>query len=101
LYVEEDGKEKTIFNDEFNLMEMAAKTEELSLMRTSSFADIIDYKWDTYGRSHHFFGLFMHLYYLTMFTLYIKKAYYQNNDKPIFLILMTTGIIYPTFYEIV
>lgn len=75
MFVEEDGKEKTIFNEEINLMEMAATTEELTLVCTSSFADVIQYKWDTYGRSHHFFGLLMHLYYITVFTLYVIKAY--------------------------
>lgn len=80
-------------------MEIAAKTEELSLTITSSVADVIDYKWDTYGRSHHFLGLAMHLYYIVVFTLYVIKAYLQDNDSKIWLILLTTGIIYPSFYE--
>ena len=82
-------------------MEMASKTEELDLVITSSFADVIEYKWDTYGRSFFFLGLFFHLYYIVVFTLYVIKAYLQNDDSKIFLILMASGVIYPSGYEVV
>jgi len=101
MFIEENGKGKTIFNESISLMDQASVTEELSLVCTSSFADVIDYKWETYGRSHHFFGLFMHLYYIVVFTLFVIKAYLQDDDNILFLILLCTGIVYPSLYEFV
>jgi len=82
-------------------MDMASTTEELTLTCTPSFADLIDYKWSTYWRKHHFLGLFFHMYYVVVFTLYVIKAYLQNNDSKIFLILMLSGMIYPSVYEFI
>ena len=101
MFVEGEGKIRIMFNDDISLMDMASTTEELDLVVTSSFGDVIDYKWDTYGRSHHFFGYFMHLYYIVVFSLYVIKAYLQDNDSKIFLILYMTGTIYPSIYEFV
>jgi hypothetical protein len=101
MFVEGEGKNRIMFNDDISLMDMASTTEELDLVITSSFGDVIDYKWVTYGRSHHFFGYFMHLYYITVFSLYVIKAYLQDNDSKIFLILYMTGTIYPSLYEFV
>ena len=56
-------------------MDVASQTEELSLVVTQAFGDIIDYKWETYGRKHHFLGLTMHLFFVVVFTLYVIKAY--------------------------
>jgi len=85
-------------------MEMAAGTEELSLVITESFDDIISHKWESYGRKHHFLGLFMHVYYLVVFTLYVIKAYIQHNGEKVdlvYLILLISGMIYPTIYEFI
>jgi hypothetical protein len=48
-------------NADMSFMKIVSESEELDIFNTDSINDIIDFKWDSFGRSHHMVGCMNHL----------------------------------------
>lgn len=58
------------------------------------------FKWDKYGRNHHFIGCVMHLFYTLILIIYVKQSYLvESENQLIYAILIAVGIIYPALYD--
>ena len=62
-------------------MHLCQDTEELEIFDTPSLQQVIQYKWDTYGRQHHVLGCAMHMLYTLILIIYVKNAYLVENDQ--------------------
>ena len=68
-------------NEGVSLMHLCQDTEELEIFDTPSLQQVIQYKWDTYGRQHHVLGCAMHMLYTLILIIYVKNAYLVVNDQ--------------------
>lgn len=70
------------------------------MFNTICIQDILEFKWNEYGRAHHFTGMSMHLFYTLMIIIYVKNAYIKETTmQPAYTILLALGVIYPGLYE--
>ena len=76
-YIKEDpeSKEKVEMNEDISMVSLLSETEELEVFHTDSIQQMLDYKWETFGKDHHILGCFMHLFYTLMVILYVKDCY--------------------------
>ena len=76
-------------------------TNELKLFDAESVDTLVDYKWKTYGRAHHSFGLTMHIFYVFSVIAYVKQVYIEESPYAlIFNLLIAVGVAYPAYYDI-
>ena len=81
-------------------MNLGGETDELEIFETESLQQVIQFKWDTYGRKHHLFGCMMHMFYTFILITYVKNAYLiENENQMIYAILIAVGILYPALYD--
>jgi hypothetical protein len=82
-------------------MELCKDSDELKLFDSDSVDSLINYKWDTYGRAHHSFGLTMHIFYVFSVIAYTKKVYIEDHDDALlYNTLIGIGVAYPAYYDI-
>ena len=69
-----EGKDGEIVyhNDDISLMQLCGETEELEIFETDAMQQVIQFKWDKYGRNHHLLGCVMHLFYTFILIVYVK-----------------------------
>lgn len=93
---------KIFTNKGMSLLEMANDADELEIFEARNFQDVIQFKWDSFAYMIHLRGCLLHLYYVFILILYVNKIYIQNQleSKHVYSVLLVTGIIYPTFYEL-
>lgn len=98
---EADGS-KTFVNKGQSLLEMANEADELEIFEAANFQDVIAFKWDTFAYMIHLRGCLLHLYYVFILIIYVDKVYIQNDleSKRVYSLILITGIIYPTCYEL-
>jgi hypothetical protein len=53
-------------------MSLCGETEELPIFETDAMQQVIQFKWDKYGRNHHLLGCVMHLFYTFILIVYVK-----------------------------
>jgi hypothetical protein len=102
MYIRETQEGEIEFvNEDVSLMQLCGDTEELEIFNTESLQQVIQYKWDKYGRNHHLLGCIMHLFYTIIMIVYVKNSYLiENEDQVIYAILLAIGILYPALYDI-
>jgi hypothetical protein len=83
-------------------MRLLKDTEELEMFDTEVIQEIIEYKWMTYGRSHHMMGLAMHFVYTFTLTLYVNEVYLvpDNEYTGMYTVMLGLGLLYPMSYEL-
>lgn len=69
FHITADGEKK---KEDINLMTLCAETEEIEIFQTDALCQLIEFKWVSYGRAHHFFGCMMHLFYTAVFIVYVN-----------------------------
>jgi hypothetical protein len=62
---EEDGQ----------IIEAIANSEELEIFQVDVVKDLIDYKWKAFAASVHWFGWLIHMLYILALQMYIAKVY--------------------------
>jgi len=86
-----------------NFMSLCQGSTELDIFETTTLSELIQFKWQTYGRRHHFFGYSMHIVYVTILVMYINVVYIKNtgtdDDKKLYAYLLGCGMLYPLIYE--
>jgi hypothetical protein len=88
-------------NEDINIMSLCEETEELDVFATKAMQDIIQYRWDTYGKQFHLTGLFFTMTYIASVILYVIEAYIESDSEhqKKFLIFLNAGLVYPVVYE--
>ena len=73
MYISE-GKDglNEYFNEDVSLMTICGDTEELEVFETDALQQVIQFKWDKYGKNHHLLGCIMHLFYTLIIIIYVK-----------------------------
>merc|ERR1712238_260360 len=57
------------------LMNAVADSDELSIFTTDMIMDMIDYKWESFAKTQHLIGGFIHVCYVVVLILYINKTF--------------------------
>ena len=84
-------------------MELCTDGDELDIFNAKVLQQLIEYKWQAYGRQHHLVGCCMHFIYLFIFTLYVNNACIEisTRDSDIYYAtLLGIGLIYPACYDL-
>jgi uncharacterized membrane protein YesL len=83
------------------MMEICSDSDELELFHSDAMQNFVKYKWETYGRQHHKFGLMMHIFYVISLILYVHQVYMLESEYTlVFNCLLFIGILYPAYYDI-
>lgn len=84
-----------------SLMELLASTDDLDIFDTKVVTDYIHFNWDNYASHVHFFGAFIHLIYVTTFSIYVHMVF-QRRDytfRSHLIIIMFISLLYPMLYD--
>ena len=81
MHIVEDENRKIIVNEGMSLMNLCGDADELNIFDTESLNQVIKFKWDSYGKSHHFLGCFMHFFYTLILIIYVKNAYIEVSEN--------------------
>ena len=82
-------------------MDLCQDSDELKLFDADSVESLITYKWETYGRAHHAFGLMMHCFYVFSVIAYVNQVYIKDDHHTLlYNVLIGIGIVYPAYYDI-
>ena len=74
---------KTMINEDINIMEYFADSDELSMFKTSPIQSFIEFKWHSFGQQHHFLGAVVRFLYVMLLVLYVLEVYVLNpNEEP-------------------
>jgi hypothetical protein len=60
---------------------------------------LIEYKWETFGRKHHFIGCCMHFVNVGLIIAYISLSYFTTPDDNVSIVMLGLSVCYPFFYE--
>lgn len=99
FYITDDGKWK---NQDINLMSLCADSEEIEIFQAASLQQLIDFKWVSYGRYHHFFGCMMHILYTVVFAVYVSQGCMVETEgwhQTIYATILLISILYPLYYD--
>ena len=81
MYMNEDNEGSPEFvNEEVSLMSLCGDTEELEIFETMSVMQVIQFKWDKYGRNHHLMGCLMHIFYTLILIIYVNTSYLEESE---------------------
>ena len=53
--------------------------EEMEIFDCKSLQDLIEFKWDAYAFKIHYFGVFMHIFYVLTVGIYIYMTYLNGK----------------------
>ena len=92
-----DGKSENL-NE---LLELMSETEELDIFNSKVVQDFFEFQWNSYAKSLHYFGAFIHLMYLIFFSVYSNLIFIHRNfeSRPILCWAMLITLIYPMTYD--
>jgi hypothetical protein len=48
------------------------------MLTTKAIEQVIDFKWQQFGRDHHRLGFFMQIFYIFVFMQYIQNVYVKD-----------------------
>ena len=94
-----EDDEDTITNSHIRLMQLCSENDELEKFQCESVRQLIEYKWETFGRDHHFVGCIMHLLNTLFIIIYIILSYLDEDDEKYSVILLALSVSYPFYYE--
>jgi hypothetical protein len=63
--------------------------------------DLLDFKWNSYGKKVHYVGFSFHAAYFILFSVYICQIFISRNiaNAELLLGLMTLSLFYPLAYD--
>jgi hypothetical protein len=99
-------------NNDINLLDECANSEELAIFETDTLKDLIEFKWSQYGYRFHLGGFLIHAVYVIMLFVYTDMVYINGSSKALndekfktsfhsLLIVLLALISYPLLYEII
>ena len=89
------------YGDEEDMMEILSETDELGIFRTKVVYDLVEFKWNAYGKNVHYLGAFLHLCYNVVFFIYVNEVYIGRNFNAQYNLCwaMLILLIYPMVYD--
>lgn len=83
------------------LMDLLGDSEEIDIFSTKVVIDFFDFNWDTYAKHLHYLGATIHMFYVSMFCIYINEIYNERNyeNRHILCWLMLICLMYPMTYD--
>ena len=99
-HFEMEDDEIKIANTHIRLMQLCSDNDELEKFQSESVRQLIEYKWETFGRAHHFIGCVMHLVNTLFIIIYIILSYLDEDDGSYSVILLALSVSYPFYYEV-
>ena len=85
-------------------MALVAESDEMEIFNSEKFNNLIEYKWNQYGLTHHLFGSFMHAVYTFSIIFYVFKVYLYPigiEEHFYWTLLLFFGILYPWAYDFI
>jgi hypothetical protein len=80
MHCESDSSGNTkVVSGDVHLCETLEHTDELDIFTTQVIQDYIEFRWDNGGRSHHYWGVALHMIYIIILCIYIDKVYVQGE----------------------
>ena len=93
-----DGE--NIMNENVSLTKNCRDTEQLEIFDAIPLQQMIQFKWEKYGKIPHMLGCFMHIFSCMIMILYVKNSYIEEAENQIlYACLLAVGIIYPSLYD--
>jgi hypothetical protein len=74
-YQRTEAGSAVFMNDDVDLTKLLINHEELEKYDAETMQSIIKYKWDKFGRKHHFLGCCMHFINTLLLILYVALSY--------------------------
>lgn len=68
-------------NNDINLLDECANSEELAIFETDTLKDLIEFKWNQYGYRFHLGGFLIHAVYVIMLFVYTDMVYINGSSK--------------------
>lgn len=98
--VRECGKIRFI-NEGISLMKLCCESDELEIFDSENFIQLIEYKWEQFGRNLHLRGCCLHFMYVIILMVYVDEIYIHNKSEnmQMYSIILIFGVIYPTWYD--
>ena len=96
--------EKKLVNDEVNFLSICTGSDELEMFEAESLQNLIQFKWEQFGRDFHLFGAAIHMFYICFLFVYTNIVYIQGigpDETNIYAYILLLGTLYPTVYETV
>jgi hypothetical protein len=87
--------------NDVNLLELLAESDELAVFETESVKQLINFKWEKQAYRFHLFSFVMHMAYILNFMFYVYQAYilgHEDSLKPNCYALLA-NLVYPVIYE--
>ena len=80
-YIVQDSNGKKAINENIDFMGLCEDSDQLDIFETESIKELIQYKWNNFGRKFHMFGCLMHFVYMATISLYVLEVYINNEFK--------------------
>lgn len=80
-------------------MQLLSENDELEKFESESIIQLIDYKWETFARNHHFVGCCMHFLNVSLIIAYIILSYLTTPDEGVSIVMLGLTVCYPFLYE--
>ena len=81
------------------MMQLLSENDELEKFQCESVMQLIEYKWETFGRGHHFIGCCMHFINVALIMAYIILSYLTTPDEGASIVMLGLSVCYPFIYE--
>lgn len=93
-----------ITNDEFNLLELCAASDELDMFESLSLQELIRFKYEKFAFKFHLFGCVIHFLYIIILMLYASEIYLADLDdigdkSSNMSLVLLIFLAYPFVYE--
>ena len=82
-------------------MEVIGETEDQEIFRSKVIEYYLEFMWDSFAKHIHYFGAFIHLVYIIIFTTYVNLVYLNRDyeHRTTLCWLMLICLIYPMVYD--
>jgi hypothetical protein len=91
-------------NEDTNLLELFAKTDEISIFETKSVRQLIQFKWEKIAYRFHLLSFLMHMLFMTNLMFYVSEAYVSgvsSESLRLNCIVLLINLGYPIIYELI
>lgn len=71
----------SLANEDMNLLDVCANSEELNINETDTLKDLIEFKWNQYGYWFHLGGFLIHAIYVVALFVYTDMVYINGSSE--------------------
>lgn len=90
-----------LVNEGISLLESLSSSDQGECFHAESIQQLIDFKWEAYGRQHHLLGCVMHFIYCLTVIEYVFVTYIKGDQERThsYALLMGLFLVYPWLYD--